>query len=287
MEDSVRLADVRKELVSQALAAGGAPDQAGDIDDIDRRRNRPLRLAYLAEHVEALVRNRRRAEVRLYRAEGEIGALRPRRADAVKQSGLPHIRKSNYAAFQGHILIKSCPVVLYVGVIHHHGDDHLGLVTRDLLPGLDGVVLGVVRLGLAAGHLEHVGAEIAGDGAGDFAFLRSGDRTDELGIVLAGTEGREGDAALRAHARPEGLGNRLEVGLAGNLLGDLGNVLLGVLISIQPVLDRLGDLSHGGYALLVGGLEGDHEEAVVADGDDAGDWPIFASSNLSMPFAKM
>ena len=40
LADRVRLADVGEELVAQALALGGAPDDAGDVDELDGRRER-------------------------------------------------------------------------------------------------------------------------------------------------------------------------------------------------------------------------------------------------------
>ena len=33
--DGIRLANIRKELVAQALAFGGARDQTGDVDELD------------------------------------------------------------------------------------------------------------------------------------------------------------------------------------------------------------------------------------------------------------
>ena len=37
VRDGVGLADVREELVAEALALRGAGDQAGDVDELDRR----------------------------------------------------------------------------------------------------------------------------------------------------------------------------------------------------------------------------------------------------------
>ena len=76
VQDGVALADVGQELVAEALAAAGAAHQTGDVDDVDRGRDRALGLADLGKHLQALVRDVGGAEVGFDRAEREIGALR-------------------------------------------------------------------------------------------------------------------------------------------------------------------------------------------------------------------
>ncbi len=60
LADRVRLADVGEELVAQALALARALDDAGDVDERDRRRDDPLAVEDLREDVEARVGQRRR-----------------------------------------------------------------------------------------------------------------------------------------------------------------------------------------------------------------------------------
>ena len=76
VQDGIALAYVCQELVSEAFAVACALDQAGDVHNVHSRRDGALRLADLAEHLEALVRDIGRAEIRFYSAEWEIGALR-------------------------------------------------------------------------------------------------------------------------------------------------------------------------------------------------------------------
>ena len=75
VQDGVGLADIGQELVAEALALAGALDQAGDVDDVDRGRDGPLRLSELRQGLQALVGHVRGAEVGFYGAEGEIGTL--------------------------------------------------------------------------------------------------------------------------------------------------------------------------------------------------------------------
>ena len=67
--DRVRLADVGKELVAQAFALRGTGNQACDIDELDRGRNRLLGLHDRTERREARIGYLDDADVRLDRAE--------------------------------------------------------------------------------------------------------------------------------------------------------------------------------------------------------------------------
>ena len=75
VHDGVDLADVREELVAEALAFRGALHEAGDIDELDRRGREFFRLIHFGELVEALVRHRDDADVRLDRAERIVCGL--------------------------------------------------------------------------------------------------------------------------------------------------------------------------------------------------------------------
>ena len=81
----VALPDVGEELVAEPLSVAGALDESRDVDYVDRGGNGPLGPAYLREHLEPFVRHVGGAEVGLYRAEGEVGALGLARAYAVEK----------------------------------------------------------------------------------------------------------------------------------------------------------------------------------------------------------
>ena len=77
MNDSIRLADIGEELVTESFSFAGALNQSCYIYDLHSRRNHAaLRMTDLAEFDESLVRHRNDTYVRLYRTEREIGALR-------------------------------------------------------------------------------------------------------------------------------------------------------------------------------------------------------------------
>ena len=60
LHDRVDLADVREELVAEALALARALDQAGDVDELDRRRITTFGLRDLLQLGEPRVGHRRR-----------------------------------------------------------------------------------------------------------------------------------------------------------------------------------------------------------------------------------
>ena len=77
MDDSVRLADVGEELVSQSFALAGTLDQSGYIDYLDGGGDHAaLGVTDLTEFDEPLVGHGDDAYVRLDGAEGEVRALR-------------------------------------------------------------------------------------------------------------------------------------------------------------------------------------------------------------------
>src|SRR5438445_401072 len=68
LDDRVDLADVLEELVAEPLALGRALDEAGDVHELDRRRDDALGLRELRERLEPGVGDRDDADVRLDRA---------------------------------------------------------------------------------------------------------------------------------------------------------------------------------------------------------------------------
>ena len=91
--DRVAFADVRQELVAQALALGRALHQSRDINELDDSGGVLVRVIHLGELVQPLIRHRYHADVRLDGAEGIVRALRARVRDRVKESGLADIRQ--------------------------------------------------------------------------------------------------------------------------------------------------------------------------------------------------
>ena len=80
VRDCIDLADVGEELVAEALALRGAFDDAGDVDEFDRRRHDLFGLGNRGEPLEPRVRHRHDANVRIDRAERVVLGrdLRPR-----------------------------------------------------------------------------------------------------------------------------------------------------------------------------------------------------------------
>ena len=77
MNDSVRLADVGKELVPESFAFAGTLDESGYIHNLHGRRNdTALGFADLAQLDKPLIGNGDNTHIRLYRTEREISALR-------------------------------------------------------------------------------------------------------------------------------------------------------------------------------------------------------------------
>src|SRR5690606_16388554 len=100
--DRVDLADVRQELVAQPLPASGAGDQAGDVDELDRGRHHLLRLDDLRQRVQARVRHRHHADVRLDGAEGEVGRGDARPGQRIEEGRLADVRQADDAALDAH-----------------------------------------------------------------------------------------------------------------------------------------------------------------------------------------
>ena len=135
------------------------------------------------------------------------------------------------------VLEETCPVVLHVGVIHHDGHEHLGVVLVLLLLVAGGIVLGVERTGVMTLDLIDIDADETGDGAAEDTHGGVDKCADELRIESAGSQGSEGDAALAADSGLKSVSNGLQVGQALDLFGDLGCLLLAELAVVQLVAD--------------------------------------------------
>ena len=72
----------------------------------------------------------------------------------LKKMHLPQGRCILEYRYTGMVLEETCPVVLHVGVIHHDGHEHLGVVLVLLLLVAVGIVLGVERTCVVALDLD-------------------------------------------------------------------------------------------------------------------------------------
>ena len=92
VDDRVDFTDVRQELVAESLALGRALDQAGDVHELDHRRDLLLGLDELVQPLEARVGDLDHADVGLDGAEGVVlrrGGLG--RGESVEQRGFSHV----------------------------------------------------------------------------------------------------------------------------------------------------------------------------------------------------
>ena len=95
MDDGVHLADIRQELVAEALALGGALYQAGDIHKLDDGRCDFLRIVQSRQLSQPRIRHRHDTHVGIDGAERIIGGFCPRFRQRVKKSAFSHIWESH------------------------------------------------------------------------------------------------------------------------------------------------------------------------------------------------
>ena len=104
VRNRVRLADVRQELVAEALTLGRAGDEPGDVHELDRGRNDLLGPGDRRELRKPQVRYRDDAHVRVDRAEGVVrgrGVLGLRHR--VEKRRLADVREPDDAALDAHV----------------------------------------------------------------------------------------------------------------------------------------------------------------------------------------
>src|SRR5699024_6261169 len=107
----VRAAYVLQELVAQALALGRALYKSRYVHELYDSRRVFLRLIELSEEVQPLVRHRDHADVRVYRAEGVIGALCAGVSYRIEQRALAHVGQSDDTQFHISLhLLKKCRI---------------------------------------------------------------------------------------------------------------------------------------------------------------------------------
>ena len=101
VDDGVRRADVRKELVAEALTLGRALDKACNVDEFDRGGREFLRLMQVAQPLQTRIRHGHDADIRIDGAEGVIIGGNARICDRVEQRGLADVRQSDDTKFHG------------------------------------------------------------------------------------------------------------------------------------------------------------------------------------------
>ena len=102
LDDRVDLADVRQELVAEALALVRAAHQPRDVDEVDGRRDDPVRVDHAVELLEARVGHVDHPDVRFDRAEGIVRRLGLGRGQRVEERRLAHVPKADDADRKGH-----------------------------------------------------------------------------------------------------------------------------------------------------------------------------------------
>ena len=101
--DRIDLADVAEKLVAEALAAGGAAHQPGDVDEFELGRDDLCRFRQARTDREPLVGHRDPPDIGLDRAERVIRRLgRFGRGQGVEERGLADIGQADDAAAETH-----------------------------------------------------------------------------------------------------------------------------------------------------------------------------------------
>ena len=102
VDDGVGFADVREELVAQALALARAGHQARDVDELDDGRHDALGLDDGRQRVEPRVGQLDDAHVRLDRAKGVVLCRDAGLREGIEEGGLAHVGQADDAAFEAH-----------------------------------------------------------------------------------------------------------------------------------------------------------------------------------------
>ena len=97
MHNGVALPDVGQKLVAQALALGGALDQAGNVHKFHHGGGGLLGVVHLGQRVQPVVGYGHHAHVGVDGAEGVVGALSAGVGNGVEQGALAHVGKAHNA----------------------------------------------------------------------------------------------------------------------------------------------------------------------------------------------
>ena len=97
MHNGVALPDVGQKLVAQALALGGALDQAGNVHKFHHGGGGLLGVVHLGQRVQPVVGYGHHAHVGVDGAEGVVGALRAGVGDGVEEGRFAHVGETHDA----------------------------------------------------------------------------------------------------------------------------------------------------------------------------------------------
>ena len=117
VDDRVGLADVGQELVAEALALGRAGDQAGDVDELDDRRDDPLGLDDRRQLRQARIGQLDHADVRLDGAERVVLGRDAGFGEGVEEGGLADVGQAHDAAFEAHGRLRELPGQSATGIL--------------------------------------------------------------------------------------------------------------------------------------------------------------------------
>ena len=92
VHNSVRFPNVSEELIPEAFSLGSTLYQPRNIYELDYRRGNLLGMIEVGKKLQAFIRNRYNAHIRIDCTKGIIRRLRPRLRYRIKKSGLSHIR---------------------------------------------------------------------------------------------------------------------------------------------------------------------------------------------------
>ena len=95
LADGIRLADVRQELVAQALALASARHQAGDVDELDRGRDDFGGVVDFGQLLQAVVGHGHDADVGLDGGEGVVGCQAALVREGREQRGLADVGQAH------------------------------------------------------------------------------------------------------------------------------------------------------------------------------------------------
>ena len=93
--DGIGFADVRKELVAQALALAGARHQTGNVDELDRCGNDLGRMVDFGQLLQTIVGNGDDADVGLNGGERVVGCQTALVREGCEQRGLAHVGQTH------------------------------------------------------------------------------------------------------------------------------------------------------------------------------------------------
>ena len=108
MGNGIDLADIGQELIAQPFTAGRPAYQPGYIHKFQKSRQDFSRFCQPCNGIQARIRHRHTAGIRLNRAKRIIGSIRGCGfGQRIKQGGFAHIWQANNAAIKAHFLLHS------------------------------------------------------------------------------------------------------------------------------------------------------------------------------------